>query len=103
MADPETLEEYNRLSMENLDIDGMGADVVTYFPCPGCAAKHWRGFPITAGFDEYESVQAPETCLQCGRTFRFSIKKTPGGLEGTILQVGGNPPPSYLEFPIRFS
>lgn len=106
MADPATLDEYNTKALANQSITGFGADVVTHFPCPGCAAPGWLDFPITAALNDYRDVQDPATCQECGRSFRFAITVTGGGAaaggstEGQFIQTGGPDLPDYLP-PIR--
>ena len=109
MADPATLDEYNAKAMANSTITGFGADMVTHFPCPGCAAPGWMDFPITASLNDYRDVQDPASCSECGRTFRFKITQTGGGAaaggstEGTFVQVDGPDVPSYLPPMLRES
>lgn len=104
--DPATLDDYNAKAAANMAITGYGADVVTKFPCPGCAAPGWMDFPITAAMNDYRDVQEPVTCRECGRTFRFAITVEGGGAaaggstQGEFVQTAGADVPSYLP-PIR--
>lgn len=97
--DPINLDEYNRLTQQNLIVTGEAADRVTTFPCPGCAAAGWHSFHVTTGF---ESVNDPATCNDCGRTFRFDIKKEHGSVSGSIILISGDPMPDYLPSTIPF-
>lgn len=102
MPDPATLDEYNARALASQHIEGYGADVVTWLPCPGCAAPDWLGMPITAALNDYADVQAPTTCGKCGRTFRLVITLEGGGAaaggstSAAFVQTGGTDIPAYL-------
>lgn len=102
MSDPATLDEYNARATRNQRVSGYGANVVTHFPCPGCAAPDWLKFPITAALNGYKDVQRPATCTECGRTFRFAVTVEGGGpfaggsTSAAFVQTGGADIPAYL-------
>jgi len=102
MSDPATLAEYEAKYAKNQRITGYGANVVTQFPCPACAAPDWLAFPITAALNGYADVQKPSTCAACGRTFRMAITVegdgpfAGGSTQAAIVQTGGSDIPGYL-------
>ena len=98
MADPKTLEEYNRRVADGNRITGYGMNVTVHSPCPLCGAAGHREFRLLA---MQEETVKPVTCKECGRTSKMEYHNTPNSTQFEIVQTAGPPAPPFV--PVRFS
>lgn len=93
MADPATLEEYQRLFVERTRYEGNGFDTTAISPCPFCcAAEHMR----VRVLDSEAAFEKGASCVECGRSWRAVMDRSTGGLSFEIVQTGGPDPAPYL-------
>lgn len=103
MADPATQEEYEALFHEHMRIEGFGFDIHTILPCPFCAATDWLTLWPAAGIASDDDrpfiddqLRANTTCAECGRSATHIVERDANGVMTTLVQTGGDDPPSYL-------
>jgi hypothetical protein len=94
MADPVTLDAYNRRFHANTAYHGFGLDTEMEMPCPFCAAAHWMRVRI---IEMKPAMKQGAACKECGRSARFIFEiDVPGEVQFSLVQTGGAEIPSYL-------
>lgn len=96
---PQSMDEYSKRVHENMHVEGFGADVRTYFPCPFCAARDWLCCRIVS---TEEDMKRGATCKRCGRSAKaVFVLNEPDNKQFEIVQTGGDEAPAWLEPKMR--
>ncbi len=99
MTEPASREEFERLFQEQSVIAGFGVDVAMSQPCPFCAAP---GFIDMHVLEVKETLTSRDfTCTGCGLAVRFLVTENGANVVIEMVQVGGPPPPAWMEAPPR--
>lgn len=93
MADPATLEEYNRLQNARMSISGFGTTVAISSPCPFCCAPDVMTYRML----EVDAAMRREyACNECARAFTFHVERDPQQVRFELVQTRGPDPAAYL-------
>jgi hypothetical protein len=98
MAQAKNRAEYDRMSFENMIIEGFGLDVTQSVACPFCAAANFMKFKV---LEVEEAMQRSHMCGECGRSAKAIVKRDANGVAFEIVQCGGPDQPEWLEPKMR--
>lgn len=95
---PASAQEFMLRHYKNYQVTGLGMDVATHMPCPGCAAKNWLVFKLP---DTMRATSAGRVCEECHRGFRAVYQVGGGITRFEMVQTVGPALPDWHQPPMR--